>query len=105
MCMTHVRVSGHSQTDSGGMSVACAAVSALVRTAGRLIEADSTISSRGGAESTGELLLDIEYSDQHRKWLRGVTDFLVIGLKDVERDYPQECRVELEIQEEERHGT
>ncbi len=35
-----------------------------------------------------------------REWLRGITDFLIVGLKDIEADYPEECRIVLKTQEE-----
>jgi uncharacterized protein YsxB (DUF464 family) len=101
MCLTQMTVSGHAPVKERAVSVACAAVSAIVRTAGRLIEMRHDIVSGGEAEEAGTLDLVIrERQDSAAEWLRGVTDFLVVGLKGVERDYPEECEVVVQTQEE-----
>ena len=102
MCLVHLTVTGHAAIEDGGtVSVACAAVSAIVRTAARLIEMRPGVDSDGSAEKAGRLEIAIRgYPPAQREWLRGVSDFLIVGLKDVERDYPEECEVVLTVQEE-----
>jgi uncharacterized protein YsxB (DUF464 family) len=64
------------------------------------------VSSEGEADREGSLELRIgEYDTSRGEWLRGVSDSLVLGLTDVAREYPDECRLDLYRQEECRNGT
>jgi len=101
MCLLDLYVYGHSVKRGPGGSVPCAAVSALAGSAARLIESEGSILHRGKAETEGELVLHIDgISEDHREWLRGITDFLITGMKTVETEYPNECSVVLKIQED-----
>lgn len=96
-----VSVEGHALRGDSGNSVPCAAVSALTGSAARLISSKPGINSSGGAETPGTMLLSIEKVEEGCiEWLQGITDFLVIGLKEVEREYPSECSVVMNIQED-----
>ena len=106
LCIERLRVLGHSPQLVHGTSVPCAAVSALVRTAARVIEADSRVRSGGGADREGSLELRVdECPEDRREWLRGVSDLLIVGLRDVEKEYPGDCSLRLHTQEECLNGT
>ncbi|HDQ14343.1 MAG TPA: ribosomal-processing cysteine protease Prp [Sediminispirochaeta sp.] len=106
MCLRGLVVEGHAAKGSPGLSVPCAAVSALVRTSSRLIAAEQGVVSSGEAEKEGRLKLQVKHcAPPYREWLRGITDFVVVGLKEIERDYPDDCVVELYTQEENRNGA
>jgi len=106
LCIEQLRVHGHSIRLAHGASVPCAAVSALARTAARVIEADTLLRSEGGADHEGSLELRVQDCPvERREWLRGVSDSLLVGLRDVEAEYPDDCRVRLHTQEECRNGT
>jgi uncharacterized protein YsxB (DUF464 family) len=91
---------GHAAMLQESGSIPCAAVSALVGTAARLIEARDGIVHSGGASAAGSLNLTIHSAGRReRPWLQGVTDYVVAGLQDVEREYPAECRVEIRTKE------
>ena len=101
MCLVGLSTEGHALRKAGEASVPCAAVSSLVRTTARMVEGRTGIESSGSAPYPGSLQLTLHRVDAaSREWLRGITDFLVVGLKDVEADYPQECRLVLKTQEE-----
>jgi len=106
MCITRLEVHGHALKEEQGLSVPCAAVSALAGTAARLIETDKRIDLDGNAAVQGDLdFCIVKVSDDRVEWLRGITDFLVLGLKQVEMEYPRDCSVMMKIQEDYRYGT
>lgn len=100
-CITKVSVEGHALRGDSGNSVPCAAVSALTGTAARLISSNEDIVGGGSADAPGMMILNVvKVEDRSIQWLQGITDFLVIGLKEVEREYPAECSVVMNIQED-----
>ena len=97
-CLCGIDASGHSGSAEAGKDIICAAASAILRTAARTLEVEHSVSLEGNAEERGELhlrvfLLDRSYID----WLKGVSAFTVIGLKDLASAYPDYCRVRFEI--------
>ena len=100
-CLVGLSTEGHAVRNAGEASIPCAAVSSLVRTAARTVEGRAGIESSGSAPHPGSLELTLHRVDAaSREWLRGITDFLIVGLKDIEADYPEECRIVLNTQEE-----
>ncbi|MBN2553970.1 MAG: ribosomal-processing cysteine protease Prp [Spirochaetales bacterium] len=87
-------VSGHAESGQRGQDLVCAAVSALLRTAARILELQPDIGVRGGASEDGrmELLLD-RLPPARRQWLAGVTDFLVRGVRDLQEENPEAISV------------
>lgn len=88
-----LELSGHGAKGEGGMSVPCAAASALARTAALLLE-ERGFGPEGGAGDRGEFRFRLSgraRDEGDRGWLRGVADFLVRGFRDIEEDYPREC--------------
>lgn len=88
---------GHAGTgrNSGpGSNIVCAAATVLVRTAARLLAEDPSNRVRGDASEPGVLRCEIDpvisLSPEKKLWLRGVADFLVSGLRDLEKEYPAE---------------
>ncbi|MFW6329404.1 MAG: ribosomal-processing cysteine protease Prp [Alkalispirochaetaceae bacterium] len=88
--------SGHA-IDPGEGSPACAAVSVLVAGTSR------TLSGRGGchvdgrAPEPGSLELKVLRVRPGRgRWLRGVTDLLLQGLRDVADEYPEALQLTIE---------
>lgn len=101
MCVSRLTTDGHAVRSAGRDSIPCAAVSSLVRTAARVVEGRNGIVSSGTAPQPGSLELRLDRVDaESRDWLRGVTDYLVVGLKDIEADYPDDCSIVLKTQEE-----
>ncbi len=100
-CLTELTVQGHAAKGDSESSIPCAAVSALTGTVARLIDTRDGIVSSGSAAKPGELQIRIEEIEKKSiEWLQGVTDFLVFGLREVEREYPRECSVMMKTQEE-----
>ena len=83
-----LRSEGHA-VDSGEGSVPCAAVSALVGAASRALINAEGCQVDGSAPDPGYLELQVlRVRPGKGRWLRGVTDVLLKGLKDVGREFP-----------------
>ena len=99
-----VYVTGHARHAKRGRDIVCAAVSAISRSAARILELDGRIEVVGDAQEPGRLSFEVPtYESGAEEYIRGVTDFLVLGLADISREYPQRCCVE--VKEEQTNGT
>jgi uncharacterized protein YsxB (DUF464 family) len=82
-------VSGHAGTGPRGEDLVCAAVSALFRTAARVLQLQPDIDVRGGASEDGKMELRLDRVPRGRgQWLAGLTDFLVRGVQDLREENP-----------------
>jgi uncharacterized protein YsxB (DUF464 family) len=80
---------GHAGTDPGGSNVACAAVTVLLRTAYETVAGYDGVTVSGRAPAPGFLSFQVgRYPPGTVDRLKGVSDFLVVGLSGVQRDYP-----------------
>ena len=78
------------------MSLVCASATALLKTAAKVLYTERTLRTSGGADSPGHMNLTVrEIPKARADWVRGVTDFLVGGLTDLQRDYPGELTVRI----------
>jgi uncharacterized protein YsxB (DUF464 family) len=85
-----VRASGHAGSLPAGANIACAAATALLRTAGGLLAGEGA--ARGAAGSPGEMRFTVSppgAGGPDAAWLRGVSDFLLQGLRDLQRERPE----------------
>jgi len=95
---------GHFSRNGGDVSVACAAMSALIRTYGRQIESRKGLTVKITADKAGFFRAEIESIDPDgRDWYSGICDFLLCGLGDLMRDYPHEFTMELKRRR--KHGS
>ncbi|MDC7221959.1 MAG: ribosomal-processing cysteine protease Prp [Spirochaetales bacterium] len=87
---------GHFLAKKGTPSVACAAMSALIRTYGRQVESHGGLTAKITADKAGCFRAVIEGIDPDvNDWYSGICDFLLCGLGDLMRDYPNEFVMEL----------
>ena len=90
---------GHAGADPG-TNIACAAATVLLRTAGRECTAHGIVAS-GSAAKPGEMEMVLKDSDGvEEQWLRGVTDFLVRGMSDLQQEHPGEIALRVETMED-----
>ena len=95
---------GHFTAPEGSPSVACAAMSALIRTYGRQVESSGVLTAYIKADKAGCFRAVIESIDPDGgDWYSGVCDFLLCGLGDLMRDYPHEFVMELKRRR--KHGS
>ena len=93
-----VRAAGHSEAAAKGQDIVCASASILFRTLGRILEGKEGIVLEGSADSRGEFFLDIVSCRRElHGWLKGVTSFILAGLKDLETEYPEELSVSIKL--------
>lgn len=80
---------GHAGTAARGSNPACAAVTVLLRTAYEAMAAVPGVTVRGEAPTPGSLSFRLLHcpADAVAR-LRGMSDFLAVGLSGVEREYP-----------------
>lgn len=93
--------SGHSTRGELGKNIACAAVTVLLRTAVQTIDLNKKIQMNGEAKFQGDLdfrILGVEA--EQASWLSGVRDFLLKGISDIEREYPEECALSVHVEED-----
>ena len=97
--MRRFEAEGHAGAAARGNNIACAAVTTLLRTAGRLC-AERGIAVAGGAGESGEMRLILSAAGAPEGgWLRGVTDFLLRGVKDLQDEFPKEIALRVEMME------
>jgi uncharacterized protein YsxB (DUF464 family) len=103
-----VEILGHAKRGETEHSTVCAAVSALVRTAGRTIEARGSIPIDGRADSPGSLRFSIEKPANIERadllWLQGVSEYFMTGIRDIACEHPDECRLRV-VTEGDEYGT
>jgi uncharacterized protein YsxB (DUF464 family) len=77
-----------------GANIACAAATTLLRTAARVLSSSDEFAVQGSADAPGELCVRVS---SRRKTgterLRGITDFLLRGLRDLEAEFPREIAI------------
>ena len=87
---------GHAGAADKGVDLICAAVSVLIRTAGRTMESKTGVTLTGGAGKPGfaDFRL-LSFMEEQTEWLKGLGDSLVTGLLDIQDEYPGFCRVDI----------
>ncbi len=96
VCLRRLSVRGHDTSPREGESLPCGIVSALARTAARLLEKDEDIQWSGDAPEPGVFWIDVENVPEHRKErMAGITGFLLTAFGDVEHDFPEIVQLEV----------
>lgn len=104
--LRHARAEGHAGNAKAGNNPACAAVTVLLRTAYEAAASYAGVSASGRAPAPGALSFEISgYSPETVERLRGVGDFLSIGLSGVEREYPGIVELTIESDGRDLHAT
>lgn len=92
-CLKEVNASGHA-LGSIGNNLICAAATVLIRTAAKILEEKSGIEIKGRAKEPGELFFSIsKMNNSESSYLKGITDYLCLGLKDLEKEDSSQIRV------------
>ncbi len=86
-----VRASGHAGGEPAGTNIACAAATVLLRTAAGLLAVAGA--AEGAADRPGEMRFTVapprSGDGGGAAWMRGVSDFLLQGLRDLQRERPE----------------
>ena len=88
-CLRRLLVRGHAP------DVACAAITALTRTAATLLVAQPALECRGAAPRPGMLELHVgAVPVRQRDWVRGISAMVEHGVRAVAAEYPRGVVVE-----------
>ncbi len=90
-----LRAEGHSLSAPKGSNIVCSAVSVLLGSSLRALKSGGNCSPDIKNEQDGFLEFSVDTETQHNGRIGGITDMLLAGLLEIERDYPGECRIEL----------
>lgn len=89
---------GHANRTNDLLNEACAGVSILLRTAARLFSHTGGLKVAGSADEPGHLILSVnDVSTDHRDWFRGAVDLLLLGLRDLAEEYPDDIILETNV--------
>jgi uncharacterized protein YsxB (DUF464 family) len=88
--------SGHAERFSRGRDIVCAAFSVLARTAYKALGALPGIELRGEAEEPGALDFEVLSLASGAERAAGIADFLLTGLGDLAREYPDAVALTIE---------
>ena len=95
-CLLGFRASGHADQGQSGYDIVCAAFSVLARTAYRALEALPGIELHGKAPGPGALSFEVLKPADSRERAAGIADFLLVGLGDLSREYPDAVAFSIE---------
>ena len=96
-CIGALNSNGHAEGMPVGHNIACATVTALVRTAARLLCESAELGIRGSALRRGELGFRLQRIPMSkREYVRGISSFLLRGISDIADEYPQQVHLQLD---------
>ncbi len=94
--LRELKASGHAGTETAGENIVCAAATVLIRTAVRLLDSDSSVKVFCTAEKRGKIIFVLEtVPDDKKEWVKGVTDCLVLGLKELADEFPDRIKFKI----------
>ncbi len=96
-CLKLFKASGHARAGyKKGEDIVCASVTALLRTCAKLLSMQTDLITEGDAPEPGEMYLILHNPPADRiEWIRGITDFLLSGLKDLKSEYADFLRLDI----------
>ena len=96
-CIGSLASNGHAGGRPEGRNIACAAVTALVRTAAQLLCETPELGVKGAASRAGELGFSLQSVPlRQRGYVRGISNFLLRGIADIANEYPQQVNLQLD---------
>ncbi len=99
--LNQIRASGHAGDAVSGTNIVCAAATSLLRSACRTISSDKEICSKFSAGDRGQIDFYIYSCESEKKrWLKGITDYLLTGLTDLDNEYPEDFRINIKLLKE-----
>lgn len=87
---------GHGLAGRYGQDISCAAATSLLRTCARLLAAQPELEVEAEAPHPGEMYLLLRKPPKaFVDWIRGTTDYMLCGLKDLKTEYPDNLKLEI----------
>jgi uncharacterized protein YsxB (DUF464 family) len=101
-CLKAFEADGHAGQAKKGTDSVCASASAMLRTFARLLYTEAGVEAEGSAEKEGEMRFKCVYPARNNlERMKGMTDFLLLGLNDLKSDFPEYIDVIIERESEE----
>ena len=92
-----IQSTGHAGTDEVGKDLICAAASVLLRTAYEAMAQTEGVRIEGSASRPGDLWFSVrDFRPEDAERLKGIGDFLLIGLSGLERESPGALKLTME---------
>jgi uncharacterized protein YsxB (DUF464 family) len=105
-CLKALEADGHSLRGKAGTDIVCASASAFLQTIARLYYVEEGVILEGSAEREGHMsLYCVTLPPEKVERMKGMTDFLLLGLNDLKSDFPENIDVIIERESEEQYGT
>jgi uncharacterized protein YsxB (DUF464 family) len=93
-CLRKLSADGHAGYGGKGQDIVCAAATAVVRTACRVLERAPGFMSEGAAPREGTLRFEVTgFPQERRDWFSGVTEYLLCALSDLAEEFPDRVRL------------
>ena len=95
-CLERFVADGHAGAGNPSRDIVCAAVTVLLRTGAGLLSGRPELVKEGDAPGPGEMFLLLRQPPEERiEWIKGSTDFLICGLRDLKTEYPEKISLEI----------
>ena len=95
----YVSAEGHAGDSPAGKNIICAAVSVLIRSAYRTIVKNSKVEACITAKNEGSLYFRIiKFDESQTEWLKGISDYLLTGIKDIESESPDSVKIVITVE-------
>lgn len=105
-CLIDLDVNGHAGYGEKGFDIVCSAVTVLSRTAGRVLISQFNKNCMFESAGRGSFKLRLgKIGKGKREWTEGITEFLLKGLSDLEKEYPACIKLEIISNEGIIHGS
>jgi uncharacterized protein YsxB (DUF464 family) len=97
LTLCYYRASGHAKHGKPGEDLVCAAVTCLLKTAAGILFTDHDLKIDYKAEKSGQMELNIIQIPEYKvERVKGITDFLLKGLIDLEGEYPDNLSIDIQ---------
>ena len=96
-CLLAFEAVGHAASGNRGHDIVCAAFSVLARTAYRALEELPGSGIHGSAPEPGNLSFEVFKPATSVERAAGIADFLVVGMVDLARDFPDAVDFKLKV--------
>ena len=104
--LREIRASGHAGDAAKGTNIVCSAATSLIRSAYRTVISEKDIRCSLKADEPGQIdFFILFYEEQKSEWLRGITDYLLTGLTDLDNEYPEFFEINITIIEGDINGS
>jgi len=95
-CIKELKAEGHGGVGERGSDILCSAVSVLLRSFAKVVYTSEAIKTEGKASERGSIYLLIRNVPGEKiTWLQGMSGLVITGLRDLEREFPGNIRVNI----------